>query len=77
PTLPVCQTAALTSSRALGPPTRSSGFRWGEKGNWNLEPVAAGVETELSLSLLGKHDDVEGVAFPKFGGNENPNFRRE
>ncbi len=27
-------------------------FRWGEKGKWNTEPVAAGVETELSLSLV-------------------------
>ena len=25
---------------------------------------AAGAETELSLSLLGQHDDVTGVAFP-------------
>ncbi|VDY42230.1 respiratory nitrate reductase 2 subunit alpha [Salmonella enterica subsp. enterica serovar Daytona] len=37
--------------------------------------MAAGVETELSLSLLGQHDDVAGVAFPYFGGNENPHFR--
>ncbi len=41
-----------------------------------LEPVAAGVETELSLSLLGQHDDdVAGVAFPIFGGSETHIFR--
>lgn len=39
------------------------------------EPLAAGAETELSLSLLGQHDEVTGVAFPYFGGNENPHFR--
>ncbi len=36
----------------------------GAKGKMEPEPVAAGVETELSLSLLGQHDDVAGVAFP-------------
>ncbi|WP_200852104.1 hypothetical protein, partial [Klebsiella pneumoniae] len=63
------------STGELVAPNGSIGFRWGEKGKWNLEPVAAGVETELSLSLLGQHDDVAGVAFPYFGGNENPHFR--
>lgn len=32
-------------------------------------------ETELSLTLLGQHDAVAGVAFPYFGGIENPHFR--
>lgn len=50
-------------------------FSLGRKGKMEPEPVAAGVETELSLSLLGQHDDVAGVAFPYFGGNENPHFR--
>lgn len=35
-----------------------------------------GTETELSLTLLGQHDAVAGVAFPYFGGIENPHFRR-
>ncbi|MGQ7112911.1 nitrate reductase subunit alpha, partial [Escherichia sp. TWPC-MK] len=33
------------------------------------------AETELSLTLLGQHDAVAGVAFPYFGGIENPHFR--
>ena len=37
----------------------SIGFRWGEKGKWNLESIAAGTETELSLTLLGQHDAVD------------------
>ncbi len=28
-----------------------------------LESIAAGTETELSLTLLGQHDAVAGVAF--------------
>ncbi|WP_141125498.1 molybdopterin-dependent oxidoreductase, partial [Salmonella enterica] len=72
---PEWKTVALNSTGELVAPNGSIGFRWGEKGKWNLEPVAAGVETELSLSLLGQHDDVAGVAFPYFGGNENPHFR--
>ncbi|STK87144.1 respiratory nitrate reductase 2 alpha chain [Escherichia coli] len=47
----------------------------GRKGKWNLESIAAGTETELSLTLLGQHDAVAGVAFPYFGGIENPHFR--
>ncbi|EAS1996595.1 hypothetical protein AX334_01250 [Salmonella enterica] len=72
---PEWKTVALNSTGELVAPNGSIGFRWGEKGKWNLEAVAAGVETELSLSLLGQHDDVAGVAFPYFGGNENPHFR--
>lgn len=72
---PEWKTVAFNSTGELVAPNGSIGFRWGEKGKWNLEPVAAGVETELSLSLLGQHDDVAGVAFPYFGGNENPHFR--
>ena len=56
-------------------PNGSIGFGWGEKGKWNLESIAAGTETELSLTLLGQHDAVAGVAFPYFGGIENPHFR--
>ncbi len=29
----------------------------------------------MSLTLLGQHDAVAGVAFPYFGGIENPHFR--
>jgi nitrate reductase alpha subunit len=42
-----------------------------------MEPgaQAAGHDTELTLSLLITHDSVADVAFPYFGGNENPHFR--
>lgn len=72
---PEWKTVAFNTAGELVVPNGSIGFRWGEKGKWNLEPLAAGAETELSLSLLGQHDEVTGVAFPYFGGNENPHFR--
>ena len=65
---------AVNTAGELVVPNGSIGFRWGEKGKWNLESIAAGTETELSLTLLGQHDAVAGVAFPYFGGIENPHF---
>ncbi len=55
-------------------PTGSIGFRWGEKGKWNLEGrnAATGAETVASLSLLKAHDAVAGVAFPYFAAEEAP-----
>ncbi|MGB9097081.1 nitrate reductase subunit alpha [Erwinia sp.] len=57
-------------------PQGSIGFRWGEKGKWNLESREgkAQQEVELQLSLLGKHDDVVDVGFPYFGGITSENF---
>ncbi|MFC4352607.1 nitrate reductase subunit alpha [Fodinicurvata halophila] len=56
-------------------PRGSIGFRWGEKGKWNLEERSASEEdTELTLSLADSKDDVKPVAFPYFGGGENPHF---
>ncbi|MDF3933671.1 nitrate reductase subunit alpha [Pseudomonas citronellolis] len=56
-------------------PRGSIGFRWGEDGHWNLEPVDAdGQEVSLRLSQLGHHDDVARVAFPYFGGIERKHF---
>ncbi|MWL74859.1 molybdopterin-dependent oxidoreductase, partial [Escherichia coli] len=72
---PEWKTVAFTLAGELVAPNGSIGFRWGEKGKWNLEPLAAGQETELTLSLLITHDRVANVAFPYFGGNENPHFR--
>lgn len=73
---PQWKTVAVNTAGELVVPNGSIGFRWGEKGKWNLESIAAGTETELSLTLLGQHDAVAGVAFPYFGGIENPHFRR-
>ena len=72
---PQWKTVAVNTAGELVVPNGSIGFRWGEKGKWNLESIAAGTETELSLTLLGQHDSVGGVAFPYFGGIENPHFR--
>lgn len=57
-------------------PRGSIGFRWGEDGHWNLEPVDAdGNEVSLSLSLIDRHDSVASVAFPYFGGIEREHFK--
>ncbi|CBL44907.1 Nitrate reductase, alpha chain [gamma proteobacterium HdN1] len=74
---PDWKTLAIDSAtQQIFAPTGSIGFRWGEKGKWNLEQrnAASAEEVELSLSLLEKHDKVAGVAFPYFGGVENEYF---
>ncbi|SDM12835.1 respiratory nitrate reductase alpha subunit apoprotein [Modicisalibacter muralis] len=64
-----------TSDR-LVVPRGSIGFRWGEDGHWNLEPVDAdGNDVSLSLSLIERHDSVARVAFPYFGGIEREHFK--
>ncbi|MFO6484896.1 hypothetical protein ACLBR5_20070 [Escherichia coli] len=55
---PQWKTVAVNTAGELVVPNGSIGFRWGEKGKWNLESIAAGTETELSLTLLGQHDAV-------------------
>ncbi len=57
-------------------PNGSIGFRWGEKGKWNLEQREgkSQQEVELQLSLLGMHDDVAEVGFPYFGGEDSEHF---
>jgi len=59
-------------------PNGSIGFRWGEKGRWNLEEEAGEQDTELRLSLIldEHHDAVVGVDFPYFGGQATENFVR-
>ncbi len=53
-------------------PNGSVGFRWGEKGKWNIEEKdSAGRETRLRLSLKDHADAIEAVSFPYFGGIEN------
>ena len=57
-------------------PTGSIGFRWGEKGKWNLETrdAATGAEFRPRLTLLGASDAVEEVAFPYFGNIPHAHF---
>ncbi|MBV4411347.1 nitrate reductase subunit alpha [Enterobacteriaceae bacterium YMB-R22] len=72
---PQWKTVAFNSQGELVVPNGSIGFRWGEKGKWNLEPLAAGNETELRLSLLDNSDTQATVGFPYFGGQESSHFR--
>jgi nitrate reductase alpha subunit len=53
----------------LAVPHGSIGFRWGEKGKWNLEQKAL----KPRLSLQG--GETVGVAFPYFGGIEHQHFQ--
>ena len=59
-------------SGAITVPNGSVGFRWGEKGRWNIEEKdGQGRATHLSLSLKDHHDAIESISFPYFGGIEN------
>ncbi len=57
-------------------PRGAIGFRWGEKGRWNLEEKAgqAGQPAKLRLTLAGRHDEIVPVAFPYFGGRQHDYF---
>ncbi|MDR1967086.1 MAG: nitrate reductase subunit alpha [Burkholderiaceae bacterium] len=56
-------------------PNGSIGFRWGEKGKWNIEAKdSQGRETHLLLSLQNWYDSIEAVSYPYFGGVEHPRF---
>jgi len=63
-----------TSGR-LAVPLGSIGFRWGEKGKWNLEEKnAQGAAIKPLLSLAGTKDETAPVAFPYFGGIAHEHF---
>ncbi|WP_192457032.1 nitrate reductase subunit alpha [Musicola keenii] len=57
-------------------PQGSIGYRWGEKGKWNLEQRDGVTQQDvnLRLSLHGHHDDVVSVGFPYFGGAPSEHF---
>ncbi|WP_334145715.1 nitrate reductase subunit alpha [Hyphomicrobium sp.] len=56
-------------------PRGSVGFRWGEKGKWNLEEKeATGRDTKLRLTLAETKDEFADVAFPYFGNIEHDHF---
>ena len=58
-------------------PSGSAGFRWGEKGKWNLEEKdGQGREVKLRMTaILDKdHDEVVEVAFPYFANREHDHF---
>ncbi|MFT6926378.1 MAG: nitrate reductase alpha subunit [Psychromonas sp.] len=55
-------------------PTGSIGYRWGEKGKWNIKAREGknGADTKLQLSLLG--NDVSAVAFPNFCADDSNKY---
>jgi nitrate reductase alpha subunit len=60
------------NSGGLVIPHGSVGFRWGEKGRWNIEERdSQGRDTRLVLSLKDEHDGFVDVCFPYFGGVEH------
>ncbi|MCZ8166578.1 nitrate reductase subunit alpha [Silanimonas sp.] len=63
------------ASGAIVVPNGSVGFRWGEKGKWNIEEKdSAGRDTRLRLSLKDANDGMASVSFPYFGGIENEHW---
>ena len=63
------------TSEAIVVPRGSIGFRWGEKGKWNLEEKGTeGRETNLQLSFAADKDELADVAFPYFGNREHDQF---
>ncbi|MBF7995641.1 nitrate reductase subunit alpha [Rahnella laticis] len=57
-------------------PLGSIGYRWGEKGQWNLESREGKdhKDVSLQLSLLDNHDEVVNVGYPYFGGEVSEHF---
>ncbi len=56
-------------------PTGSIGYRWGDKGKWNLEEKdGQGRDARLRLTLADEHDEMVSVGFPYFGGRATENF---
>ncbi|RUO36380.1 nitrate reductase subunit alpha [Aliidiomarina sanyensis] len=49
-------------------PNGAIGYRWGQKGKWNLEQKDQKGNIDLHLSLKDHADEVVDVAFPYFGG---------
>ena len=63
------------TSESIVVPRGSVGFRWGEKGKWNLEEKETeGRETNLQLSFASDKDELADVAFPYFGNREHDHF---
>src|SRR3989304_6742376 len=56
-------------------PGGSVGFRWGEKGKWNLEEKdAKGSATKLRLTFANDKDELADGGFPYFGNRQNDYF---
>ena len=71
---PEWKTIALNSTDGeLVSPTGSIGYRWGEKGKWNIDQLdgKTGETLDLTVSLKDVADEVVGVSFPYFGAKEH------
>ncbi|MDF8334708.1 nitrate reductase subunit alpha [Novosphingobium cyanobacteriorum] len=59
-------------------PSGSAGFRWGEKGKWNLQETdgkGSDVKLRMTAILDKDHDEVVEVGFPYFGNREHDHFQ--
>lgn len=68
---PEWKTIALNEiDNQLVSPTGSVGYRWGEKGKWNIKQLDghSGADVKLQVSLKTNHDEIVAVNFPYFGG---------
>jgi len=72
---PEWKTIALDESGELVSPQGSIGYRWGEKGKWNIlaKEGGEGRAIDLKLSLIGA--DVAEVGFPYFAGEAHEHFQ--
>ncbi|NVK21787.1 MAG: nitrate reductase subunit alpha [Kangiellaceae bacterium] len=59
------------NTNELVSPQGSIGYRWGEKGKWNIEDKEGkdGKEVKLQLSLIG--EEVASVSFPHFASDKS------
>ena len=72
---PEWKTVALDEiSGSIVVPQGSIGFRWGEKGEWNLEERAGEASVRLALSVKDASDEILPVDFPYFGGRHHDHF---
>lgn len=76
---PEWKTVAIDEARdEVVAPSGSAGFRWGDKGKWNLEEKdgqGADVKLRMTAILDKDHDEVVDVAFPYFGNREHDHFQ--
>ena len=68
----------LNKDGELVSPLGSLGYRWGEKGKWNLEQKSGSTGKDIDLTLSLKSDageqEVCDVTFDYFGHTEHPYF---
>lgn len=71
---PEWKTIAINENNGeLTSPNGSIGYRWGEKGKWNIlqKDGQSGDEVTLQLSLKENHDEIVSVNFPYFATAQN------